>query len=64
MPGIRTYRSLGNALKDGFQVYDRTRDGYLVRRQRHERWELAIVVLTGRAELPELPDSSHLNFGA
>jgi hypothetical protein len=44
-PGIRVYRFLNEAIKDGFQVYDRTESGYLVRRRNADRWELALVEL-------------------
>ncbi len=45
---MRVYRLLGDALRDGFTVYDKTGDGYIVRRynQSSQRWELAIVDLT------------------
>ena len=45
MPGVRVYRALSDALKDGFQVYDRTTEGYLVRRRNGGLWELALVEL-------------------
>lgn len=44
MAEMRVYRALGDALRDGHQVYDRTRDGYLVRRRNAAgAWEMAVV---------------------
>lgn len=52
MAGLRPYHSMQSALNDGFQVHDKTHDGYLVRRYNVSitRWELAIVILNGRSE--------------
>lgn len=41
--GLRVFRSLREALKEGFQVYDRSADGYIVRRRGAKGWELALV---------------------
>jgi len=43
MPGITTFSSLEQALRAGFEVYDRTARGYLVRKQTPTGWALAIV---------------------
>jgi hypothetical protein len=43
--GLRVFRSLKEALAEGFQVYDRTPTGYLVRAMIGGRWQLAIVDL-------------------
>ena len=45
MSGIMTFRSLEEALRAGFQVYDRTADGYLVRTRIDGSWALALVPL-------------------
>ncbi len=45
MPGMMVFSSLGEALRAGFQVYDRTPDGYLVRRLTSRGWALAVVVV-------------------
>lgn len=43
------YYWLGDALRDGFTVIDRTKTGYLVHRQRQDgQWELALVDLTNK----------------
>lgn len=49
MPGLRVYRHLTDALKDGFRVFDRTETGYLVRRSNadNSRNELAMVDCSG-----------------
>jgi hypothetical protein len=41
--GLQVFRSLPDALKAGYQVYDRTDCGYLVRTRTPEGWALAIV---------------------
>ena len=44
MPGLLIFTSLTQALSNGFQVYDRTAEGYLVRRSRPAGgWEMALV---------------------
>jgi hypothetical protein len=43
MHGIMTFSSLSEAIRAGFQVYDRTSDGYLVRTRTAAGWALAIV---------------------
>lgn len=45
MPGIVTFESLDQAIRAGYQVYDRTSDGYLVRMRTVQGWALAVVVL-------------------
>lgn len=46
---MKVYYYLADALKDGFHVIDRTKDGYLVHRKRLDGvWELALVDLTNR----------------
>jgi Ca2+-binding EF-hand superfamily protein len=42
--GIVVFSSLREAFKNGFDVYDRTADGYLVRSRCAGRWALAIVI--------------------
>jgi hypothetical protein len=43
MAGLVVFRSLSEALKAGFQIYDRTADGYLVRTQTSTGWAMALV---------------------
>jgi hypothetical protein len=45
MHGIMTFPSLSDALRAGFQVCDRTSEGYLVRTRTAAGWALAIVRL-------------------
>lgn len=42
--GIVVFSSLREAFKNGFEVYDRTADGYLVRARCTGRWAFAIVL--------------------
>jgi hypothetical protein len=44
MAGLMIFTSLAEALKYGFQVCDRTRDGYLVRTQTAAGWALGVVI--------------------
>lgn len=37
------FRSLSDAMQAGFQVYDRSETGYLVRTRTPQGWALAIV---------------------
>jgi hypothetical protein len=41
-----TFTTLTAAINAGFQVYDRTQEGYLVRTRTPAGWALAIVVLS------------------
>lgn len=41
--GILVFRSIEAALAAGFQVFDRTSDGYLVRKTISGRYHLALV---------------------
>lgn len=43
MPGLLVFRTLGEALRAGFQVYDKTERGYLVRAKIDGAWQLAVV---------------------
>ena len=45
---MRIYRALGDALRDGYQVYDRTHEGYVVRRRNvvNGAWEMAEVKIS------------------
>lgn len=45
MQGIVTFGSLEQALRAGYQVYDRTSDGYLVRARTALGWAMAVVVI-------------------
>lgn len=43
MPGIYVFTSLADALRAGYQVYDKTSDGYLVRTRTEKGWAIALV---------------------
>jgi hypothetical protein len=43
MAGIMVFSSVSEALRGGFQVYDRTSYGYLVRTRTSGGWALAVV---------------------
>jgi len=43
MTGLMVFKSLADALRYGFQVYDRTENGYLVRIKTAAGWALAVV---------------------
>jgi hypothetical protein len=43
MQGILFFKSIGEALSSGFQFFDRTKDGFLVRKMTPIGWELAIA---------------------
>jgi hypothetical protein len=45
MAGIVVFRSLAEAIHAGFEVYDRTAEGYLVRMRTARGWALALVTL-------------------
>ncbi len=41
--GLLVFESLADALRAGFQIYDRIQDGYLVRTRTPTGWAMAIV---------------------
>ncbi len=43
MNGLMVFSSVTEALRAGYQVYDRTRDGYIVRIQTSRGWAMALV---------------------
>ncbi len=43
MAGLMVFKSLADALRAGFQIYDRTSDGYLVRTRTDNGWAMALV---------------------
>jgi hypothetical protein len=43
MAGLMVFKSLADALRAGFQIYDRTSDGYLVRTRTPNGWAIALV---------------------
>ena len=45
MQAILTFQSVGQALRAGYHIYDRTSDGYLVRARTPRGWALAMVLL-------------------
>ena len=47
MAGLMVFTSLADALRAGFQIYDRTQDGYLVRTRTQAGWAMAMVSIKG-----------------
>jgi hypothetical protein len=43
MAGILEFKTLADALRAGFHVYDRTEQGYLVRTRTARGWAMALV---------------------
>ena len=46
MQGIRVFGSLEEARREGYVIFDKTADGYLVRRDQGGRFALAIVKIS------------------
>lgn len=44
MSGVLVFASLADAKREGFIPYDRTPDGWIVRKQIDSQWHLALVV--------------------
>ena len=47
MAGFLVFRSLSEALRAGYQVYERTAVGYVVRTRTNGGWAFAIVACRG-----------------
>jgi len=47
MAGMMVFKTVEEALKCGYQVWDRTATGYLVRTRTPNGWALALVELRG-----------------
>lgn len=47
--GMRVFRSVAEALRAGFIVYDRTSNGYIARARIDGGWQIARIELTGGA---------------
>ena len=45
MKGLMVFRDLTAAIRAGYQVYDRTPNGYVVRARTDAGWALALVEL-------------------
>jgi hypothetical protein len=43
MAGLMVFSSLADALRAGFEMYDHTQDGYLVRKWTAQGWAMALV---------------------
>jgi hypothetical protein len=43
MTGMVVFKSLADALRAGYQVYDRTKTGYVVRMRTAAGWAMALV---------------------
>ena len=48
MSGVTVFKTLAEALREGFEVYDKTSTGYLVRKRTAAGWAMALVVLDAR----------------
>jgi hypothetical protein len=46
MQGIRVFGSIEEARREGYVIFDKTADGYLVRRDQGGRFALAIVKIS------------------
>ncbi|HEY8314621.1 MAG TPA: hypothetical protein VIG51_10700 [Candidatus Baltobacteraceae bacterium] len=46
MAGLIIFKSLAEALGAGYQVYDKTADGYVVRTRTSHGWAMALVDCT------------------
>lgn len=44
MAGVLVFRSLSEALRAGYHVYERTPSGYLVRTRTEKGWAMAVVI--------------------
>lgn len=42
--GVMTFHSVAEALRAGFQIYDRVPEGYLVRTRTPAGWAFALVI--------------------
>jgi hypothetical protein len=45
MQGIQVFKTLADAIKAGFHVYDKTEHGYLVRTHTSQGWAFAIALV-------------------
>jgi hypothetical protein len=45
--GMRIFRSVSEALKAGFYIYDRVPKGYVARARIGDRWVMALIELAG-----------------
>lgn len=48
MSGVVVFRSLSEALRAGYHVYERTTAGYLVRTRTKNGWAMAIVICSAK----------------
>ena len=53
MHGMRVFRSLAEAIREGYSVYDRFADGYVVRIKTSAGWAMALVALRDSSTLPQ-----------
>lgn len=44
MQGLTVFRSLADALRNGYEVYDRLPNGYVVRRRTNAGFAMALVM--------------------
>lgn len=58
---MKVFLSLDDAIKAGYQTYDRWEHGYIVRTRTAAGWALAIVDLNGNRRLPP---AKELDFDA
>ena len=49
MAGVVVFKSLSEALRAGYHVYERTSSGYLVRMRTGNGWAMAVVLCAASA---------------
>ena len=63
MPGIMVFKTLADALRAGYHVYDRTDHGYLVRTRTAAGWAMAIVSCRSCASSPRAKNTCSPHCG-
>jgi hypothetical protein len=43
MMGVVVFQSVGEAIRQGFQIYDKTADGHIARIRTEREWAMALV---------------------
>ena len=54
MMGAVVFHSVGEALRQGFQIYDKTADGYIARIMTTRGWAMALIDLKQTADTGSL----------
>lgn len=61
MTGIIRFRSLAEAIRQGYQVYDKTPTGYLLRIMTGQGWAMAVCELESKSAA-KLSSSTSVEF--